>query len=145
MTIRNALASILVAVALATSVTASPQETATETAIRKALVELEGKRAEVAALKETIGAKDAQIAALNNLLDNSAQIIEEWKVAARERAVASSIDAKIEALYQKSIEKYDKELAEVRRDRDRQAAQKKWWFAAGVILGIVTGVVAAKD
>ncbi len=151
----RSLAAILIAVALATSATArtddppppaaAQAETATETAIRKALAELEGKRAEVAALKEVIGAKDKHIKALNELLDQSAQIIEQWKLAAKERGTANALDAKLEESYKLSISRYAVELAAVRIDRDRQAGQKKWWLAAGIVLGVVAGVFAAKD
>ena len=148
------LAAIVLAVMLATSAGAqtidvSPValqvETAEATAIRKALAELEGRRAEVAALKETIGAKDKQIKALGELLDQQTQIIAQWKTAATERASANTLDAKLEASYKASVAKYSVELANVRIDRDKQASRKKWYFLAGLAVGILGSVYAAKD
>lgn len=151
----RSLAAILIAVVLATSATARTDdppppavaqqaETATETAIRKALAELEGKRAEVAALKETIGAKDKHIKALNELLDQSAEIIEQWKLAAKERGTANSLDAKLEESYKLSISRYAVELANVRIERDRARAAKKWWGLAGLAFGFAVGVLVVR-
>lgn len=150
----RSLAAILIAVALATSATArtddppppavAQAETATETAIRKALAELEGKRAEVAALKEVIGAKDKHIKALNELLDQSAQIIEQWKLAAKERGTANALDAKLEESYKLSISRYAVELAAVRIERDKARAAKKWWGLAGLAFGFAVGVLVVK-
>jgi len=147
-------AALLAAVLLASSVGAQTLESAPaglqietteQTAIRRALEELAGRRAEVAALKETIGAKDEQIKALNNLLVQQAQIVEQWRTAATERAGANTIDAKLEASYKASVSRYAVELANVRIDRDRQAGQKKWWGLAGVVLGVVVTLIATKD
>jgi len=147
-------AAILAAVLLASSVGAQTLdsapaglqiETTEQTAIRRALEELAGRRAEVAALKETIGAKDEQIKALNNLLGQQAQIISLWKQAATERAGANAIDARIEESYKASVSRYAVELANVRIDRDKQASRKKFYFAAGLIVGVLAGVFAAKD
>lgn len=137
---RRFIAAVIVAAVFAIS--ASAQETAEQTAIRKALEELAGKRAEVAALKETIGAKDKQIKALTDLLDNSMQIVEQWQKAANERAGANEIDARIETSYKQSVAAYSVELANVRIERDRARAQKKWWGLAGLAFGIIVGVVA---
>lgn len=136
---RRFIAAVIVAAVFAIS--ASAQETAEQTAIRKALEELAGKRAEVAALHETIGAKDKQIRALTDLLDNQEQIIELWKEAAKERAGANEIDARIEASYKQSVAAYSVELANVRIERDKARAQKKWWGLAGLAFGIVVGVL----
>lgn len=137
---RRFIAAVIVAAVFAIS--ASAQETAEQTAIRKALEELAGKRAEVAALKETIGAKDKQIKALTDLLDNSMQIVEQWQKAANERAGANEIDARIETSYKQSVAAYSVELANVRIERDKARAQKKWWGLAGLAFGIIVGVVA---
>lgn len=114
-------------------------------AIQKALVELEGRRREVTALRLAVGVREDKIRILEGIISEQEQVIAHWKTAARERAGANAIDAKLEESYKASVAKYSVELANVRIDRDRQASRKKWYFAAGLALGIVGGIFAAKD
>lgn len=111
-------------------------------AIQKALAELAGRRREVEALKSAVGARDDKIRILEGIIAQQTEIIEQWKTAATERAGANTIDAKLEASYKASVAKYSVELANVRIDRDKQASQKKWWLAAGIVIGTVVGVLA---
>lgn len=114
-------------------------------AIQKALAELKGRREEVAALRLAVGARDEKIRILESIVAQQEQLITEWRTAATERADVNRLDAKIEASYRDSVARYAVELAAVRKDRDRQASAKKWWLAAGVVLGVLAGVLAAKD
>lgn len=116
-----------------------------QTALRKALEEVEQRRLEVAALKEAGKAKDEHVKSLEAIIANQAQLVDLWRTAATERAGANALDAKIEQLYKESVSRYAVELAAVRIDRDKQASQKKWWLAAGIVIGAVAGVFAAKD
>ncbi len=143
------LAAIIIAAILAVSAPAQSLEplmvtqieTTEQTAIRRALEELAGRRAEIVALKETIGAKDKQIKALTDLLDNQAQIIALWKEAASARAGANAIDARIEESYKQSVAAYSVELANVRIERDKARSRAKFWGLAGLAFGIVVGVL----
>lgn len=114
-------------------------------ALQKALAELDGRRKEVAALRLAIGARDDKIRILEGIIAQQADIIALWKTAARERATANAADAKIEASYKASVTNYELELARVRIDRDRQASRKKWWGLAGLVAGVVIGVLASQD
>lgn len=106
-------------------------------AINKALAELEGRRAEVAALKDLVGAKDRQIASLESLIAAQAKLVEQWRAAAEARHDANDSDAAIKASYEASVKAYEKELAETRADRDRWRSR----FKLGVIWGAVGGAV----
>lgn len=114
-------------------------------AVQKALVELEGRRREVAALRLAVGVRDDKIRILESIIAQQTEIIAEWKNAATERATANKLDAKLEESYKASVARYAVELANVRIDRDRQAGQKKWWGLAGVVLGVVVTLIATKD
>ena len=140
------LAAILTALILATAAVAqTPSDTETQTAIRRALEELQQRRLEVDALKVAGKAKDDHIQSLEAIIERQAQLISLWKTAAEERHNANDSDARIEASYKESVSRYAVELANVRIDRDRANATKKWWFAAGIVIGVVAGVFAAKD
>lgn len=152
------LSSLLVVLILSTSalardpqppvsppVVAQLSDTQLQTALRKALEEVEQRRLEVAALKESGKAKDDHVKSLEAIIKTQSELIDLWKTAATERGAANALDAKIEQLYKESVSRYAVELAAVRIDRDRQAGQKKWWLAAGIVLGVVAGVFAAKD
>lgn len=114
-------------------------------AVQKALVELEGRRREVAALRLAVGVRDDKIRILEGIIAQQTEIIELWKTAANERAGANSIDAKLEKSYQASVARYAVELANTRIDRDKQASRKKWYFVVGVVLGVLGGMFAGKD
>lgn len=114
-------------------------------AIQKALVELEGRRREVAALRLAVGVRDDKIRILESIIAQQTEIIAQWKTAATERATANTLDARLEASYKASVAKYSVELANVRIDRDKQASRKKWYFVAGLAVGILGGIFAAKD
>lgn len=116
-------------------------------AIQKALVELEGRRREVAALRLAVGVRDDKIRILEGIIVQQTEIIDLWKTAATERANANTLDAKLEASYKASVAKYSVELANVRMDRDRQAGQKKWWGLGGLVVGVVltVAILGTKD
>lgn len=153
------LSSLLVVLILSTSALArDPQppvsppvvaqalsDTQLQTALRKALEEVEQRRLEVAALKESGKAKDDHVKSLEAIIKTQAELIDLWKTAATERGAANALDAKIEQLYKESVSRYAVELAAVRIDRDRQAGQKKWWGLVGVIVGVTIGVFATRD
>lgn len=114
-------------------------------AIAKALAELEGRRAEVAALKETLAAKDKHIAALEGLVADQAKLIDLWRTAATERHAANDADARIEASYQESVKRYEAELERVRKERD-SARRSRWLYAlGGVVLGAALVVAAGRN
>ena len=113
-------------------------------AIQKALAELAGRRREVEALKSAVGVRDDKIRILEQIIAQQTEIIEQWKTAATERAGANVFDSKLEASYKASVARYSVELAAVRIDRDKANRARKWWFATGLVLGVVAGVFAAK-
>jgi hypothetical protein len=124
---------------------ATSQSDAEAVAIAKALAELEGRRAEVAALKEVVKAKDTHIAALERLIEQQTKIIAEWRTAAEARAVANDVDARLEASYQESVKRYEAELARVREERDSARRSRFTWAAVALVVGAVVGFVAARD
>lgn len=114
-------------------------------ALQRALAELAGRRQEVAALKLAVSARDDKIRLLESIVAEQERLITEWRTAATERADVNRLDAKIEKSYQDSVARYGVELARVRIERDKARSVKKWYLAAGLVLGVVVGVFAAKD
>lgn len=114
-------------------------------AIAKALAELEGRRAQVAALKEALAAKDRHVATLEALIAGQAQLIELWKTAATERRDANAIDSRLQQSYEESVTRYKEEIERVRGERD-SARRQRWLYGfGGAVLGAVVAILAAKD
>lgn len=117
----------------------------TPAAIQKALAELAGRRRQVAELEALGKLKDERIAQFEELIRSLEVQVATWKQAAMERATANVLDVKLEASFKDSLKAFDAELERVRKDRDKQAAQKKWYAVGGALMGalVVLGVLAA--
>lgn len=116
----------------------SPDE---EKQIEAALVELEGRRLEVEALKAAVGARDERIRTLERIVADQDRLVELWKTSALARKDANETDDEIKASYEKSVQAYAAEVARVRDERD---SARRWRNRFGVALVVVltAGAVA---
>jgi glutathione S-transferase len=114
-------------------------------AIAKALAELEGRRKEVVALKDALGAEQRRSEALEAAFAACERAAALWKQAAAERRDANVLDSALQKSYEESVTRYKEELERVRKERD-SARRSRWTFATvALVLGVAIGVVAAKD
>lgn len=113
--------------------------------IARAYQELDLRRAEVAALKETLGAKDRQVAALESALEAAERAAAKWKEAVAERRDANALDGALQKSYEESVTRYKEELERVREERD-SARRSRWTIGALAFgLGAVLAVLATRD
>lgn len=113
-----------------------------EKAIEAALVELEGRRREVEALKVAVGARDERIRTLERIVADQEKLVALWKESALARKDTNTLDDEIKASYDRSVKAYETELGRVRGERDRAKRQRNVLGVVVVVL-IVTGAVLA--
>lgn len=106
------------------------------TAIARALVELDGCRATVAALKETLGAKDAHVKALEAALAGSEAALARWREAAESRSEANAADRGLQKSYESSIAAYQLEIARLRQERDSARRSRFLWALGGAVIAV---------
>jgi chromosome segregation ATPase len=116
----------------------SPDE---ERAIAAALTELEGRRKEVAALKDLVGAKNAHIQALEAIIANQADQIATWKRAVEARTEANTLDDRIKANYDESVKAYKDEVSALRRENGRVKTQRN--VLGAVVVAIIAVLAVA--
>lgn len=110
--------------------------------IRQALDELALRRREVEALKSSISARDERIKILESILADQEKLVALWRDAAQNRKDANATDAKIEASYKESVERYAQEVNRLREDLAKAKRSRSRWRAIAVTLGgiVVTAI-----